>query len=95
LWIGDRTRQTDSAHVEFMRGVRNPIAVKLGPSASPEEVVELCARLDPDRVPGRLMLISRMGVDRVEELLPPLLGRCARPAIPWSGSATPCTATHS
>jgi len=73
LWIGDRTRQLDGAHVEFMRGVRNPIAVKVGPSATPDEVVELCARLDPDRVPGRLMLISRMGVERIEELLPPLV----------------------
>src|SRR5437763_10233221 len=73
VWIGDRTRQLDGAHVEFMRGVRNPIAVKLGPSATPEEVVELCAHLDPDRIPGRLMLISRMGVDRVETALPPLV----------------------
>jgi len=73
LWIGERTRQLDGAHVEFMRGVRNPVAVKVGPSASPDEVVELCAHLDPDRVPGRLMLISRMGVDRVEEALPPLV----------------------
>src|SRR3954451_4802339 len=85
LWIGDRTRQLDGAHVEFMRGVRNPIAVKLGPSASPEEVVELCAQLDPDRVPGRLMLISRMGVDRVEEALPPLVRavRAAGHPVVW------------
>src|SRR5207253_2861838 len=63
LWIGNRTRQLDGAHVEFMRGVRNPIAVKLGTSATPDEVVDLCTQLEPDRVPGRLMLISRMGVD--------------------------------
>jgi 3-deoxy-7-phosphoheptulonate synthase len=73
LWIGDRTRQLDGAHVEFMRGVGNPIGMKVGPSASADEVVELCERLNPERVPGRLMLITRMGVDHVEEALPPLL----------------------
>src|SRR5437763_10869402 len=67
LWIGDRTRDADGAHVEFIRGVDNPVAVKLGPSASPDAVVELCSRLDPERRAGRLMLISRMGAERVEE----------------------------
>src|SRR5437764_6885518 len=62
LWIGDRTRDVDGAHVEFIRGVGNPVAVKVGPSASPDAVVELCSRLDPERRAGRLMLISRMGV---------------------------------
>jgi 3-deoxy-7-phosphoheptulonate synthase len=73
LWIGDRTRHLDGAHVEFARGLHNPVAVKLGPSASPDETVALCDRLNPDRTPGRLVLISRMGVDRIEELLPPLV----------------------
>jgi 3-deoxy-7-phosphoheptulonate synthase len=73
LWIGDRTRELDGAHVEFFSGVHNPIGVKLGPSATPEETVELCARLNPDRVPGRLTLIARMGATRVAEALPPLL----------------------
>jgi 3-deoxy-7-phosphoheptulonate synthase len=73
LWIGDRTRQLDGAHVEFFSGVHNPIGVKLGPTATPDEVVELCARLNPDRVPGRLTLIGRMGAGRVAEALPPLL----------------------
>ena len=73
MWIGDRTRHLDGAHVEFARGLHNPVAVKVGPSASPDEVVELCGRLDPERTPGRLVLISRMGVDRIEELLPPLV----------------------
>ena len=73
LWIGERTRQPDGAHVEFLAGVHNPIGVKLGPTATPEETVALCARLDPDRRPGRLVLISRMGAEVVRDALPPLL----------------------
>ena len=93
LWIGERTRQLDGAHVEFLAGVHNPIGVKLGPTASPEEVVALCDRLDPARQPGRLTLVSRMGADHIAEALPPLLPRCSSPAIPWCGCATRCTAT--
>jgi 3-deoxy-7-phosphoheptulonate synthase len=73
LWIGERTRQPDGAHVAFFSGVHNPLGVKLGPGATPEEVLELCARLNPRRIPGRLTLITRMGADRIFELLPPLL----------------------
>jgi 3-deoxy-7-phosphoheptulonate synthase len=73
LWVGERTRQLDGAHVEFLSGVINPLGAKLGPSATPDDVVALCARLDPDRTPGRLTLITRFGAGRVEELLPPLL----------------------
>jgi 3-deoxy-7-phosphoheptulonate synthase len=73
LWIGERTRQLDGAHVEFFSGVHNPIGVKLGPSATPDEVVELCERLNPDRVPGRLTFVARMGAENVQQLLPPLL----------------------
>ncbi|MFL5967945.1 MAG: class II 3-deoxy-7-phosphoheptulonate synthase [Gaiellaceae bacterium] len=73
LWIGERTRQPDGAHVQFFAGVHNPIGVKLGPTATAEEVLELCERLNPERVPGRLTLITRMGAERVFELLPPLL----------------------
>jgi len=73
LWIGERTRRVDGAHVEFLAGVHNPIGVKLGPTATPEETIALCERLDPRRVPGRLVLFSRMGADRVAEALPPLL----------------------
>jgi 3-deoxy-7-phosphoheptulonate synthase len=73
LWIGERTRQSEGAHVEFFSGVHNPIGCKIGPGATPEEVVRLCEQLDPERIPGRLTLITRMGADRVEELLPPLL----------------------
>jgi 3-deoxy-7-phosphoheptulonate synthase len=73
LWIGERTREADGAHVAFLSGVCNPIAVKVGPSATPDEVIELCQRLNPGQRPGRLTLISRMGADRVERTLPPLL----------------------
>jgi 3-deoxy-7-phosphoheptulonate synthase len=73
LWIGERTRQLDGAHVEFLSGVINPIGVKLGPSATPDEVRRLCARLDPGRTPGRLTLITRLGKERVTDVLPSLI----------------------
>jgi len=73
LWIGERTRQPDGAHVEFLAGVHNPVGLKLGPTATAQEVVALCARLDPDRRPGRLVLISRMGAPLVRDALPPLV----------------------
>ncbi|MCB0982093.1 MAG: 3-deoxy-7-phosphoheptulonate synthase, partial [Ilumatobacter sp.] len=73
LWIGERTRQLDGAHVEFLRGVGNPLGCKVGPSTDAEFVLELCERLNPARIPGRLTLISRMGADKVEDALRPLL----------------------
>ena len=73
LWVGDRTRDLDGAHIEFLAGVRNPIGCKLGPSATVDDVLALCDRLDPDRVAGRLTLISRMGVTKLADHLPPLL----------------------
>ncbi len=73
LWIGERTRQLDGAHVAFLEGVGNPVGVKLGPGTTTDEAIELCERLNPDRVPGRLTLISRLGVGKVTTLLPPLV----------------------
>ena len=73
LWIGERTRQLDGAHVEFLRGVSNPLGCKIGPTATPDEAVALCELLNPQRVPGRLTFITRMGAGNVETLLPPLL----------------------
>ena len=61
LWIGERTRQLDGAHVEFLSGVINPLAVKIGPDCTPDEAVALCERLNPGREPGRLTLITRFG----------------------------------
>jgi len=73
LWIGERTRQLDGAHVEFLRGVGNPIGCKVGPTTDAEFVLELCEKLNPARIPGRLTLISRMGAEKVEDSLRPLL----------------------
>ena len=73
LWIGERTRQLDGAHVEFLRGVGNPIGCKIGKSTSVDYVLELCETLNPARIPGRLTLISRMGASEVEDALRPLL----------------------
>ncbi|GAA3384259.1 class II 3-deoxy-7-phosphoheptulonate synthase [Cryptosporangium minutisporangium] len=73
IWIGERTRQLDGAHLDFVSRIANPIGVKLGPTTTPEFVVELAERLDPDRVPGRLTLISRMGNHKVRDALPPVV----------------------
>ncbi|ERI50722.1 phospho-2-dehydro-3-deoxyheptonate aldolase [Pseudomonas sp. EGD-AK9] len=73
LWIGDRTRQLDGAHVEFMRGIENPIGVKVGPSMDPDELIRLIDVLNPDNDAGRLNLIVRMGADKVEQHFPRLL----------------------
>jgi 3-deoxy-7-phosphoheptulonate synthase len=77
LWIGERTRQPEGAHVEFAAAVANPVAVKLGPTATADDALRLIDRLDPDRVPGRLAFITRLGADRVREALPPLLAKVA------------------
>jgi len=73
LWIGDRTRQPDGAHVEFLRGVKNPLGLKVGPTTSVDDLLKLIEILDPDNEAGRLTLISRMGAGKVADLLPPLL----------------------
>ncbi len=73
LWIGDRTRQVDGAHVEFLRGVKNPIGLKCGPSLEADELLRLCDVLNPQNEPGRLTLIARMGADTLEAKLPPLV----------------------
>jgi len=73
LWVGDRTRQLDGAHVEFLSGVGNPLGVKIGPSTTPDEAVRLCERLNPARTPGRLTLITRFGADKIEKHLPSLI----------------------
>ncbi|MEU1517205.1 3-deoxy-7-phosphoheptulonate synthase [Streptomyces sp. NPDC005811] len=72
-WIGERTRQPEGAHVALLAGVTNPVACKVGPTTSVEDLLELCRRLDPRREPGRLTLIARMGADKVADALPPLV----------------------
>jgi len=86
LWIGERTRDLSGAHVEFLRGVDNPIGCKIGPSTTIDFVLDLCERLNPSRVPGRLTLITRMGADKVEAALPPILGavRDAGHPVVWA-----------
>jgi 3-deoxy-7-phosphoheptulonate synthase len=86
LWVGERSRQADGAHVEFLRGVHNPVGCKLGPSATPADVLALCEALNPERIPGRLTLISRMGATQVEMRLPPLLAavRDAGHPVVWA-----------
>jgi len=78
VWIGERTRQLDGAHVDLMSRVRNPIGVKLGPSTSPDDALALVDKLDPEREPGRLTFVSRMGAGRVRTALPPLVEAVAR-----------------
>jgi 3-deoxy-7-phosphoheptulonate synthase len=73
LWIGERTRQLDGAHVDFLSRVANPIGVKLGPTTTPDDAIALADRLNPDNVPGRLTFVARMGAGRVRDVLPPVV----------------------
>ncbi len=84
-WIGDRTRQVDGAHVVMLAMVANPVACKVGPTMAVDELLALCAQLDPEREPGRLTLISRMGAGNVERALPPLVEavRAAGHPVAW------------
>jgi 3-deoxy-7-phosphoheptulonate synthase len=86
LWIGDRTRDLDGAHIEFFRGIKNPIGVKVGPSMKPDELIALIEKLNPDNIPDRLTLIVRMGADKIDELFPPLLKKVTEEgkAVVWS-----------
>lgn len=73
IWIGDRTRQLDHAHIEFLRGIENPVGVKIGPNTTPDQILKLIERLNPDNESGRLTLITRMGAEKIGELLPDLV----------------------
>ena len=73
LWIGARTHQEDHAQVEFLRGIKNPLGLKCSPDLNPDALLRLIDILNPDNIPGRLTLIARMGHDKVEDKLPPLL----------------------
>jgi|HigsolmetaAR206D_1030411.scaffolds.fasta_scaffold00389_16 3-deoxy-7-phosphoheptulonate synthase len=75
LWVGERTRQIDGAHIDFVSRIANPIGVKLGPTTTPEQALELCEKLNPDNIPGRLTLISRMGNKLVRDVLPPIVSK--------------------
>lgn len=75
LWCGERTRQLDHAHVEFLRGIQNPIGVKVSDKMDPNDIVSLIASVNPENTPGRLAIISRMGPKKVREKLPALIGK--------------------
>ena len=86
LWVGDRTRQLDGAHIEFLRGIKNPVGLKCGPSMDQDELIRLIDVLNPDNEPGRLTLITRMGADKVEAKLPAFIRRVKREGrhVVWS-----------
>jgi 3-deoxy-7-phosphoheptulonate synthase len=73
LWVGERTRDLDGAHIDYFSRIRNPIGVKLGPSTTPEVMERIIDKLDPEREPGRLTFITRMGAGKIRDALPPLL----------------------
>ena len=82
LWIGERTRQLDGAHVHFAETISNPVGVKIGPKASPEEIVEIAERLNPQRIAGRLSFITRMGADKVRDVLPSIVQKVDASGVP-------------
>lgn len=82
LWIGDRTRQLDGAHVDFLSRISNPIGVKLGPTTTGDDALRLQERLNPEGVPGRLTFITRMGASRIREALPPVVEKVTREGGP-------------
>ena len=86
LWIGDRTRNLDEAHLEFTRGIANPIGFKVGPSMTSEELIKIIEILNPQNEEGKITLISRMGADKIEKLLPPLINATmkAKKSVIWS-----------
>lgn len=86
IWIGDRTRQLDHAHVEYFRGIKNPIGLKCGPSLKPDDLLKLIDVLNPENEPGRLTLITRFGADKIGEYLPNLIRAVKREGrvVVWS-----------
>jgi 3-deoxy-7-phosphoheptulonate synthase len=86
LWVGDRTRQPGGAHIEFLRGIQNPLGIKCGPSLTPEQLIRLLDILNPEDRPGRITLITRFGADQVEEYLVPLVHAIAQEGrqVVWS-----------
>jgi 3-deoxy-7-phosphoheptulonate synthase len=85
VWVGERTRDIDGAHVDFVSRIRNPIGVKVGPSADPDDLLRLIDKLDPEREPGRLTFITRMGSGTIREALPPIVEKvtASQAAVTW------------
>jgi 3-deoxy-7-phosphoheptulonate synthase len=94
LWIGNRTRDLGGAHVAFFSGVLNPIGVKIGPTTTPAEAVDLAEKLNPDRIPGRLTFISRLGAGEVRSSLPPLLEAVRESGVPVVWACDPMHANR-
>ncbi|HEU0310183.1 MAG TPA: 3-deoxy-7-phosphoheptulonate synthase [Sphingomicrobium sp.] len=84
LWLGDRTRQLDGAHVEYLRGIENVVGVKCGPSLTPDEMLQLIDRLDPRSRPGKLVLIGRFGARKINDILPPLMRATKGRSVTWT-----------
>ncbi len=82
LWVGERTRQVDGAHVGFLAGVENPVGAKVGPATTPDDLVALCEALNPRRIPGRLTLVARLGAGQVRDVLPPLIRAVRESEVP-------------
>jgi 3-deoxy-7-phosphoheptulonate synthase len=95
LWIGERTRDPTGAHVGFARTIRNPLAVKIGPATTAEDILALAEALDPNREPGRLTLITRMGADRIADVLPPLVEKVTTSGTPVAWVCDPMHANTS
>ena len=95
LWIGERTRDLTGAHVAFARSIRNPLAVKIGPTTTPADILALAEALNPDREPGRLTLITRMGADRIVDVLPPLVAEVTARGTPVAWVCDPMHANTS
>ena len=89
VWVGERTRSVNEAHIEYARGLENPVGVKVGPTTSADDVEALAARLNPDHLPGKLVLITRFGADRVAEALPPLIERVGKLGVPVAWCCDP------
>jgi 3-deoxy-7-phosphoheptulonate synthase len=90
LWIGDRTRQVDGAHVEFLSGVKNPVGIKVGPSADIDEVLTILGKLDPSLTPGRISIITRYGADKIRAMLPDLIDAIDASGHPVVWVCDPC-----
>jgi len=88
-WIGMRTAQIDSAHLEFLRGIQNPIGIKIGPSATPEWISEILKIANPNKEEGRLLLFTRLGANNIDKLLPPLIEAVKKTKIPVTWSCDP------
>ena len=78
LWVGDRTRQLDGAHIEFVKGIGNPIGIKVGPSSDVENLLKIIDTVNPQNIPGRITLICRMGADKVSSILPPIISSISK-----------------